>query len=118
MLRWIARGREQSRGIYRDLVDALVKAEAQSEILAVARIRKAGEVHWTATAWWLERRYPERWARGQDRQLAIALDEGDEGITPLDIASALDKAGVSAETIRTMLNELLAASRSDEDDDG
>lgn len=52
--------------LYVDFVEAVQKAEAQAEATRVARIAKAGqEGTWQADAWYLERRYPERWGRKQ-----------------------------------------------------
>jgi len=62
---WRAKGREQKRGPYKDLEVAVRTALAKFEVAAVAKIREAGESPkcWTALAWLLERRFPERWAR-------------------------------------------------------
>lgn len=47
-----------------ELLEALKKAEAEAELSCVARIRKAAiGGQWQASAWLLERRYPERWSR-------------------------------------------------------
>jgi hypothetical protein len=44
--------------------EALMRAEAQSEITCLTSVRKAGkkEQYWRAAAWVLERRYPEAYA--------------------------------------------------------
>lgn len=91
LFRWLARGRKDHTGPYRDLCDALKKAEAEALAASVARIRRAaqgGQVterttttttrkdgssttkvvekctagQWTADAWWLERRHPDAFA--------------------------------------------------------
>lgn len=66
--RWQRRGREESEGIYRDLVTAVDEASAIAESAAVATIiaaaRSQERVQWQAAAWFLERRFPSRWARG------------------------------------------------------
>jgi hypothetical protein len=61
--RWLAQGREASTGIYHDFYDAVVHAEAESELAAIRIVRVAAEKHWQAAGWWLERRYPHRWGR-------------------------------------------------------
>lgn len=49
---------------FTEFSEAIRKAEAQAEATRVARIAKAGQDGiWTADAWYLERRYPERWGR-------------------------------------------------------
>lgn len=54
-----------------------ILAEATSEVRLVAYLAKAAAANWRASAWLLERRYPERWAaRGREVELA-APGEGD-----------------------------------------
>jgi transposase len=61
---WLARGREpNAKKIYRDLADQIEEALASFETTALARITKAGEEHWQADAWRLERKFPDRYAR-------------------------------------------------------
>jgi transposase len=61
-LSWMAKGRCQKSGPYRDLLDAIKKAEADAEVRNVAIIQKAANKTWQAAAWWLERTHPDRWA--------------------------------------------------------
>ncbi len=42
---------------------AIERSLAQAEVHAVLEIRKAGAKNWQAAAWYLERRWPERWGR-------------------------------------------------------
>ena len=44
-----------------------VERDATSEARLVVLILKASEHDWRASAWWLERRWPERW--GAERML-------------------------------------------------
>jgi len=46
-----------------DFVTALEKAEAQAESGFHGKILRHTEKHWTAAAWMLERRWPDRWAK-------------------------------------------------------
>ncbi|GIW89988.1 MAG: hypothetical protein KatS3mg109_0420 [Pirellulaceae bacterium] len=46
-----------------EFADAVKKADAKAEAMAIARITEAGRTQWQALAWRLERRYPERWGR-------------------------------------------------------
>jgi transposase len=66
--RWLDRGRKQKRGIYREFHDDVRRAEADAEVEAVARWRKAFPDNWRAIATYLERRYPERWRRRESRE--------------------------------------------------
>jgi transposase-like protein len=64
LYRWMAQGRKQRRGAYADLVAAIEEAEAAAEIERVQRIQTAARNgNWTADAWWLERKNPQRWGR-------------------------------------------------------
>jgi hypothetical protein len=46
-----------------DFVTALEKAEATAESAFMAKILRHTEKQWTAAAWMLERRWPDRWAK-------------------------------------------------------
>jgi len=63
--RWRKRGEtDLQRSIeshYAAFARALARAEAQAEATRVLRILAAGENDWRANAWFLERRFPERW---------------------------------------------------------
>ena len=59
---WMKKGESTSSGAYVEFLEAVKKAEA--EALRVSRISKAGkEGNWQADAWYLERRYPDRWGK-------------------------------------------------------
>ena len=58
------KGESTSSGAYVEFLEAVKKAEAEAEALRVSRISKAGkEGNWQADAWYLERRYPDRWGK-------------------------------------------------------
>lgn len=67
--RWLERGKDEKDGIYRDLYQAVRRAEAEAEVHAVAVIRKAMPDDWRAALAYLERRHPERWRRHQQLEL-------------------------------------------------
>ena len=60
-----------------EFLEGVKKARADAEALHLANIRKAGEDTrtWQASAWWLERSFPERWGR-KDRVEVTGKDEG------------------------------------------
>lgn len=61
---WMKKGERATTGDYREFYESVKRAEADAEMLRIARISKAGsEGNWTADAWYLERRYPDRWGR-------------------------------------------------------
>ena len=74
-----------------DFVEKLKKAEADAIVRHVANIAKAAaDGQWQASAWWLERRYPEFYGRRFDpesaaavaaMQVTVIFDHADENAT-------------------------------------
>lgn len=64
---WMREGSSQVTGLKRDFFCGVKKAEAFAEANAVVRIRAHGDKAWVADAWFLERKYPQHWAR-KERQ--------------------------------------------------
>lgn len=63
---WKKRGEEEPTGIYRQFYTAIDQAEAKAESTYLGVVKDAANARvWTAAAWYLERRYPERWGRRQ-----------------------------------------------------
>ena len=86
--RWLEKGEQQQQGIYRAFRDAIQKAQADAEARNVALIAKAAQDGtWTAAAWWLERKYPERWGR-KDRHEVTGKDGEPFSITVRRVNSA------------------------------
>ena len=92
---WLERGRKEAARLaassrakpkdsetpFAEFADAIQKAQADAETRNVALIAKAAqEGTWTAAAWWLERKYPERWGR-KDRHEVTGKDGNDITIT-------------------------------------
>lgn len=50
---------------YSDFSDTIKKAENQAKIGLLEKIKKAGDDHWQAAAWILERRWPDEFAQKQ-----------------------------------------------------
>lgn len=73
---WYARGEADDTGPYRDLVDAVNRAEAEAEATSVKTLRVAGERDWRANAAWLARRHPQRWSEQGPRR-----EVGEGGVT-------------------------------------
>jgi hypothetical protein len=61
--KWLAEGEESPSGLKREFCEAVKEASAGSEIRAITGILSAGKHSWQALAWFLERRYPDRWGR-------------------------------------------------------
>jgi hypothetical protein len=75
-------GTDPRDAIYRRFREAVEGTRAQSETRSLALIQRAASEHWQAAAWYLERAFPERWARPSQRP------EG-ESTTPA-VAPAVD----------------------------
>jgi len=64
MRRWILQGEQDMSGKFFEFQEAVQQAEAVAEAERVRLILKAGKYDdWKANAWYLERKYPERWGR-------------------------------------------------------
>ena len=61
--------------------EAVVQAEADAEVHAVAILRRAMPNDWRASSWYLERRYPDRWRSHQRTELVTGRDD-----PPLDLS--------------------------------
>jgi transposase len=61
--RWLERGEKATSGPYRQFWQSVKIAEAKAEASAVQSVRKAMATQWQAPMTFLERKFPERWAR-------------------------------------------------------
>ena len=61
--RWEDGRKVPARREYRDFREALDRAEAEAEMLAVAHVQKAMTDDWRAAITYLERRAPQRWRK-------------------------------------------------------
>lgn len=61
---WMEKGANAKSGLHLEFYEKVKQAEAHAEAERVRRINKAGrEGDWKADAWYLERRYPDKWGR-------------------------------------------------------
>jgi len=70
---WMRRGKSDAEkdAPYRELRIAVEHAKAEAEARTVALLAKASSKSWQAAAWLLERQYPERWGKPNDRNKPI-----------------------------------------------
>jgi transposase len=68
---WMREGKEEGKGLKYKLYQSITKAQAEVEIQCVKGILEASKKDWRAAAWFLERRYPERW--GSKRFVELKL---------------------------------------------
>lgn len=79
---WMSKGEE---GIepYVGYMEAIKKAEAEAEMSAVRNIKTHAADNWTASAWYLERKFPDRWGRKDKLTQEISGKDG----KPIEIDS-------------------------------
>ncbi|WP_367356694.1 hypothetical protein [Mesotoga sp.] len=68
---WLTRGKKDSKGPYKELYDAIDKAEAEAVARNVALIQSAAKKSWQAAAWWLERRYPQHFGKKERTEVEM-----------------------------------------------
>lgn len=93
-LEWMRRGQGNDKvrpktDLYAEFADAVKKAEAESEVALVATVRTAAQRAWQASAWLLERRFPDSWAAVEKRAEALALTKAAEPVSSEDLMSVL-----------------------------
>ena len=92
--RWKNAGEKAKSGKYKDFWDAIKKAESEAEVMYVERIREAAEDgQWTAAAWYLERKYPDRWGRNRENKSPDTTEETGEDVDLEAISRAAEEAG-------------------------
>lgn len=76
--RWLDLGSKPNASkIYREFRESIKRAEAEAEIVSVARIRQAADNGtWQAAAWYLERKHGDRWGRNDKIRQEISGPEG------------------------------------------
>ena len=86
LYRWLADGAKQDVGPYRELWEAVKKAEAAAELGDISIIKKAARKNWQAAAWLLERKHPERWGKVDRTKLELTgKDGGPVAVTLADL---------------------------------
>lgn len=99
---WLKVGERSSSGPERKFRDDVHLALAAAEVNCTALIGKAALKNWTAAAWMLERRHPERWGR-QDRAMI------ETGVRKeLEAAMSKLETGLSAEEYERVVRILSA----------
>lgn len=103
---WLQRGREsERRNVYSEFSEAVKKAEAAAELRAVSGIVAAGRRNWTAFAWYLERKYPDRWGRRDKIQQEISGPGGEPFYSKPNLSRLSLEELTFLETIKRKLEE-------------
>ena len=85
--RWMQRGADDkatnTASAYRDFQDSVKKAEANAEVAAVKCVLDGAEKSWQAAMTYLERKFPERWSRGERREHSDAIKSPAQNLSVL-----------------------------------
>ena len=104
--RWIERGEQERDGISGEFTEAVRLAEAESEVHAVALLRRAMPDDWRAALAYLERRHPGRWRQHKTSELT-----GPNG-GPIQTEHPVDLSQLSDEELK-LLQDIYARASSD-----
>ena len=66
---WIKKG-EDGIAPYAEFLGAIKKAEAEAHVNYVAIIASQAPTQWQAAAWWLERKFPDKWAKREKIEIS------------------------------------------------
>ena len=77
-----SRGKAANLNIKIEFFDKLKKANAKFKAVHINRINKASEKEWQASAWMLERKFPDEFAK-PDRFKVLGATDSFEDLTPL-----------------------------------
>jgi transposase len=94
----------QAEPRYREFCKAVLRASADAEVFATATIRRHMKDDWRAAAWYLERRYPQRWRRRESHEVAVG---GSETGVPVQIVTG----DLGDPTVTEKAHDLLRALR-------
>jgi hypothetical protein len=66
---WMRKGRERKGAIYVRFAKAVRDAQALAEARAIQVIAQAANENWQAAAWYLARKYPDRWGEHKRHEI-------------------------------------------------
>lgn len=80
--------------------DAVLKAEISCKQRNIRRVQKASKVHWSASAWWLERKYPEEFAEKSKHEIS-----GPNGTPLIGLTVNLDLSKLSDDKLNLLADQ-------------
>jgi hypothetical protein len=98
---------------YIEFSDAVIQAQAETEMIDIVRIGLAGREDWKAAAWRLARKFPERWGRRD----ALELTGPNKGPIELEVSSIAEVTRDAARIKVERMEALKALPEGREDDD-
>ncbi len=105
--RWMQRGADDESfnrdSIYRTFRTAIKRAEAEAEVAAVKCVIDASETKWQAAMTFLERKFPERWSRGERVEHSGTIEQ-----PTIDLSVLTDEELATLDTITAKLEGIKA----------
>lgn len=95
-----------------DFSNAVQKAMAHAEIRDVTLIAKASEEYWQASAWRLERKFPDRWGRKEQQKIEHTGKDG--GAIETSHTERIDLSNLTDEEL-TQLEQIIRKSSESDD---
>lgn len=118
---WLEKGRQpDAEPEFLEFLESVTQAEAQAEVNAVGRIRQAADNgRWQASAWWLERKYGERWGRNDKIRQEISGPNGAPLVITIEdakkaVLAYLDEGDSKDEFINTRSDSIAVERRTTE----
>lgn len=90
--KWLQEGEQAKSGLKREFFDRIKSAESHAEIRNVQLIQQSANDTWQAAAWYLERKFPDRWGK-KDKVDANLNHSG-------NVAKKVDLSELSIEELR------------------
>lgn len=109
---WIERGKKAKLGDEKfvEFLEAIEIAEAESEVMLVAKVRNGGK-EWLPAMTTLSRRWPDRWGQGRMEKLQRIKTRADMELTKAKTAALLEWDDVLAHATPEQRAELLAIAK-------
>ncbi|HUS90007.1 MAG TPA: hypothetical protein VMW91_11720 [Desulfosporosinus sp.] len=93
--RWLSEGENADDGIKRHFWQTIKASEAEVHIRNIIIIQKAAQSDWKAAAWFLERRFPQRWGKSRRNLTGIEGEPVDVEIVRQKLIEKLNAIGHS-----------------------
>lgn len=119
---WMKKGQDEGSGVYWEFREAMLRAEAQAEVAAIASVRRHFDRDPRAALEFLARKYPTKWGRNSSvevnihSQAGVARDQGPSPDEALDVLTP-EQVDMFARQM-SQLESLPAPAKPSDGDDG
>lgn len=97
--KWMRKGKLYPNGVYGTFRQAVLKAEREAERRCVRALIAAGSEDWKANAWYLERKFRDRWGKTEKVELTGAKGgpvQHEVELTPSEAVKTIEEANRAA----------------------